>query len=427
MQIVPRCRVQGRAEAERPGRPIWIAAPRRPSCAPMPRNAIPFSRGNTPDKIVGAPNEKPAGPDSPTPAPPRAPSCRDIASKIASDAAPAAARPAGGSLGASLRNLQQFLQDQNYDNPAGRQADQNADIQFDSKGVEFGPWLRRFVAQVKRNWFVPQSVMFHARPRRHPVLRAQERHHHGPQDRAAVAHRGRSTSSALNSLKLSNPTMALPPEYPDDRAFFTVTFHYNEASLMPMRAVAVVGPTATGKSALGLAMARRFDGEIVACDSTAVYRGIDIGTDKVPAGEQGGIPHHLVDVAEPSETYSAARYARDAAGAMRAITARGRLPVIVGGTGFYYRALVRGLFPGPARDDELRARLTRVADSARARAAAPLARARRSGVRLAHPAARSEAPRARARGLPADGPAADRRTSTRRRRRSRTTRSCRSA
>ncbi len=129
-----------------------------------------------------------------------------------------------------------------------------------------------------------------------------------------------------------------------------------------MRAVAVVGPTATGKSALGLAIAQRFNGEIVACDSTAVYRGLDIGTDKVPVHEQGGIPHHLVDVADPRDTYSAARYARDAAAAIQAITARGRLPVIVGGTGLYYRALVRGLFPGPARDDELRARLTRVAE-----------------------------------------------------------------
>jgi tRNA dimethylallyltransferase len=128
-----------------------------------------------------------------------------------------------------------------------------------------------------------------------------------------------------------------------------------------MRAVAVVGPTATGKSALGLALAARFGGEIVACDSTAVYRGVDIGTDKVPMGEQRGIPHHLVDVADPRDTYSAARYGADAAAALQAIAARGRLPVIVGGTGFYYRALDRGLFPGPARHDALRARLERVA------------------------------------------------------------------
>jgi tRNA dimethylallyltransferase len=128
-----------------------------------------------------------------------------------------------------------------------------------------------------------------------------------------------------------------------------------------MRLVAVVGPTATGKSALGLRLAERFGGEIVACDSTAVYRGIDIGTDKVPIAEQRGIPHHMVDVAGPTETYSAARYARDAAAVIRAIAGRGRLPILVGGTGFYYRALVRGLFPGPERDDVLRARLDRVA------------------------------------------------------------------
>ena len=110
-----------------------------------------------------------------------------------------------------------------------------------------------------------------------------------------------------------------------------------------------------------MAIARRFGGEIVACDSTAVYRGLDIGTDKVPPDEQGGIPHHLVDVVDATETYSAARYARDAADAIRAISARQRLPIVVGGTGFYFRALVRGLFPGPARDDDVRGRLERVA------------------------------------------------------------------
>ena len=129
-----------------------------------------------------------------------------------------------------------------------------------------------------------------------------------------------------------------------------------------MRAVAVVGPTATGKSALGQALAERFAGEIIACDSTAVYRGIDIGTDKVPVDEQRGIPHHLVDVIDPNETYSAARYGRDAAEVMRACADRERLPVLVGGTGFYYRAITRGLFPGPARDEALRTRLNRVAD-----------------------------------------------------------------
>jgi len=92
-----------------------------------------------------------------------------------------------------------------------------------------------------------------------------------------------------------------------------------------------------------------------------VYRGIDIGTDKVPEAEQGGIAHHLIDVVGPTDVYSAARYAADAARTMREITARGKMPIVAGGTGFYYRALVRGLFPGPARDTALRARLERVA------------------------------------------------------------------
>ena len=127
------------------------------------------------------------------------------------------------------------------------------------------------------------------------------------------------------------------------------------------RVVAVVGPTASGKSALGVALARRLGGEVVSCDSTAVYRGFDIGTDKLPPAGRQGVPHHLVDVVEPTERYSAARYAGAAAAAIRAISGRGRLPIVVGGSGLYYRALTRGLFPGPGRDDALRARLTRVA------------------------------------------------------------------
>ena len=125
--------------------------------------------------------------------------------------------------------------------------------------------------------------------------------------------------------------------------------------------VAIVGPTATGKSALGIALSERFTGEIVSCDSTAVYRGFDIGTDKVPVSERRGIPHHMIDVADPCEEYSAARYAREAAAVIRDISSRGKLPIVVGGTGLYYRALTRGFFPGPSRDPVLRGRLERVA------------------------------------------------------------------
>jgi len=126
--------------------------------------------------------------------------------------------------------------------------------------------------------------------------------------------------------------------------------------------IAVLGPTATGKSALALAIAERYGGEIVNCDSTAVYRGFDIGTDKVPVADRRGIPHHLIDIVDPTDEYTAAQYARDAAAVIRAIGDRGHMPVLAGGTGFYYRALTRGLFPGPGRDAALRARLDAIAD-----------------------------------------------------------------
>jgi tRNA dimethylallyltransferase len=128
-------------------------------------------------------------------------------------------------------------------------------------------------------------------------------------------------------------------------------------STEPRTLLAVLGPTATGKSALGLALAERFDGEIINCDSTAVYRGFDIGTDKVPAAERRGIAHHLIDIVPPEADYNAADYARDAARVVGEVQARRKLPILVGGTGFYFRALTRGLFPGPGKNEQIRARL----------------------------------------------------------------------
>jgi tRNA dimethylallyltransferase len=130
---------------------------------------------------------------------------------------------------------------------------------------------------------------------------------------------------------------------------------------MDARVLAVLGPTATGKSALALTLAERLGGEIINCDSTAVFRGFDIGTDKVPPHQQRGIPHHLTDLVEPTGDYTAADYGRDAARVIAEIHRRGRLPTLVGGTGFYYRALTRGLFPGPGKHEAVRQRLEAIA------------------------------------------------------------------
>jgi tRNA dimethylallyltransferase len=126
-------------------------------------------------------------------------------------------------------------------------------------------------------------------------------------------------------------------------------------SVLPL--VAIVGPTGSGKSELALAVAERFNGEILNCDSLQVYRYFNIGTAKLGIEERRGIPHHLLDVADPDQPFSAGEYARMARTALAEISGRGRLPIVAGGTGLYLRALINGLFPGPARDDVVRRRL----------------------------------------------------------------------
>jgi tRNA dimethylallyltransferase len=121
--------------------------------------------------------------------------------------------------------------------------------------------------------------------------------------------------------------------------------------------VAVAGPTGSGKSDLALALAGEFNGEIVNCDSIQVYRRFNIGAAKLPEAERRGVPHHLIDIIDPDQVFSAGDFARVAREAIAGISARQALPILAGGTGFYLRALLDGLFEGPSRDDELRGRL----------------------------------------------------------------------
>jgi tRNA dimethylallyltransferase len=121
----------------------------------------------------------------------------------------------------------------------------------------------------------------------------------------------------------------------------------------------VLGPTASGKSELAIHIALALGGEIVNCDSMQIYRGFDIGTAKVLEAARHGVPHHLIDVVNPDQVFTAGEYARVARDVLRQVATRGRVAVVVGGTGFYLRALLEGLFPGPARDPAIRARLER--------------------------------------------------------------------
>jgi tRNA dimethylallyltransferase len=127
----------------------------------------------------------------------------------------------------------------------------------------------------------------------------------------------------------------------------------------PRALVAVVGPTGSGKSELALRLAEECRGEVVNCDSLQLYRYLDIGTAKVLSTDRRGIPHHLFDLLDPDRVFTAGEYARAARPLLSEIAARGHLPIVAGGTGFYLRALLEGLFPGPPRHERLRARLAR--------------------------------------------------------------------
>jgi TonB family protein len=201
--------------------------------APAPSNPLPYSRGNSSNRVETVPEERAKG-EGPEPEPTTTPPAPDIVERKPSVTAeraeiapPASPRPPqGGSLGDAIRNLQKYVEQESFSNDKG-QAQNLGPLQFDTKGVEFGPWIRRFVSQVRRNWFVPMAAMT---MRGHVVLTFYV-HRNGALTDVQVIQPSAIESfniAARNALLASNPTQPLPPEYPDDKAFFTVTFYYNE-------------------------------------------------------------------------------------------------------------------------------------------------------------------------------------------------------
>jgi TonB family protein len=211
--------------------------------APEPRNTMPFARGNTTERVIAAPEVRPAPEARATPGP-TAPPEPEAAETEAADTPiielrespsglarrePAQARsPSTGILSDAIRNVQRYAQQDGFVNLQGQTQEFGPFINFDSKGVEFGPWIARFVAQVRRNWFIPIAAMT---MRGHVVVTFFV-HKDGRITDVTVTKPSAVeafTLSARNAILASNPTVALPPEYPDDRAFFTVTFFFNES------------------------------------------------------------------------------------------------------------------------------------------------------------------------------------------------------
>ena len=203
--------------------------------AATPQSPLPFSQGDTSERVEAAEPERPRGVETPIP-PNTDPPKPEPAEQIARPLPPAdtglrrspdTSRPAPGLLGDALRNLERYVQNQTFHNPQGGTTEPGATIQFDTKGVEFGPWLRRFVERVKRNWFIPQAAMtFRGR-----VVITFNIHKNGQITDVQVIGPSSIESfnrAAVNAIIGSSPVDPLPPEYPEPIAFFTVTFLYNE-------------------------------------------------------------------------------------------------------------------------------------------------------------------------------------------------------
>ncbi len=211
-------------------------ADRRAQSLQAPRestNPQPRLEGNSPEMNEATPTERARGPEAPTP--PAQPEPETTEARLLPPSENGFPRQPverertrpSGSLGEALRNLQRYVQNQTFDNPQGGQKDPGAQIQFDTQGVEFGPWLRRFVAQVKRNWFVPQAAYSF---RGHVVLQFNiwKDGHITDVTIAQPSSIESFNNAAYNAIVSSNPVAPLPPEYPSEKAFFTVTFYYNE-------------------------------------------------------------------------------------------------------------------------------------------------------------------------------------------------------
>jgi TonB family protein len=206
--------------------------------APKPTNPLPFARGNTFERTEAAPptEARRTAPPAPEPPQPQADPSRTLTLPDAQNApqvSPDIAQqtpsgPAAGVIADAIRNVQKYAQRDGFHNPQGGEQQEVApSIQFDTKGVEFGPWLRRFVAQIRRNWFIPYAAM----SMRGRVVVTFFVHKDGRITDVQVLRPSPIDAfnrSAQNAILASTPTMSLPPEYPDDRAFFTVTFYFNE-------------------------------------------------------------------------------------------------------------------------------------------------------------------------------------------------------
>jgi TonB family protein len=219
---------------------------RAPERSPKPTNPLPYSRGNTPERVEAPPPPAAARGQGPSPEPAQGQQQAQNESRVPIPESQSAMQlPAppqsttqngaggrstvpGGSLGDALRNLQRFIPREQFDNPGGNGGQFGPEIQFDTKGVEFGPWIRRFIAQVKRNWFVPYSSMS---MRGHVVITFNVHKDGSITDLNIIGPCpiDAFNNAAFGALSGSNPTTPLPPEYPADKAFFTVTFFYNES------------------------------------------------------------------------------------------------------------------------------------------------------------------------------------------------------